>query len=74
MYLPKSVSIICVYCDSQSGLKREQNNMCNGKFKHIHNIINHLLLNKNIPIDYVKSKKNIMDLLTKGLLGELIYN
>ena len=77
MYLPKSVSTICVYCDSQLGLEREQSNMCNGKFRyihHIHNIVNHLLLNKNISINYVKSKKNIMDLLTKGLLGELMYN
>jgi hypothetical protein len=31
-------------------------------------------LNKITYIDYVKSKENIVNLLTKGLLRELVYN
>jgi hypothetical protein len=51
--------------------------MYNGKSRHIHrrnNIINHLLLNKIIFIDYIKSKENITNLLTKDLSRELMYN
>jgi hypothetical protein len=39
-----------------------------------YNIVKHLLLNKIIFIEYVKSKENIVDLLTKCLLKELVYN
>jgi hypothetical protein len=48
--------------------------MYNGKSTHIHDkhdTIKHLL-NVVISIDYVKLKENITDLLTKGLLRELI--
>jgi hypothetical protein len=37
---------------------------------HVYNIVKHLLSNWIIFIDYVKSKENIMDLLTKALLRE----
>jgi hypothetical protein len=39
-----------------------------------HNNIKHLFLNEVIFIDYVKSKKNIVDLLTKILIEELVYS
>jgi len=48
-----------------------------GKFRHIcyrHNTIKHFLSNEIIFIDYIKSKKNIMDSLTKDLSRELLYN
>jgi len=51
--------------------------MYNDKSRHIHhrhNIIKHLFLNGIIFFDYIKSKKNIMDQLTKSLLRELVYN
>jgi len=51
--------------------------MYNGKFRHIHrrhNIFKHLLSNEIIFIDYVKSKENIADSLTRCLSRELVYN
>ena len=49
--------------------------MYNGKSRHIrhrHNTIRQLLLNGVIYLDYVKSKDNIGDPLTKGLNRELV--
>jgi hypothetical protein len=37
-------------------------------------LIKHLYSNKIIFIDYVKSKENIVNSSTKGLLRELAYN
>jgi hypothetical protein len=51
--------------------------MYNGKFRHIHrkhNIFKHLISNEIIFIDYVKSKENIADSLTRCLSRELVYN
>ena len=48
--------------------------MYNGKSRHIrrrHNTIRQLLFTGIITIDYVKSKDNIADPLTKGLNREL---
>jgi len=50
--------------------------MYNRNFRHIHrrhNTIKHLLSNEVIFIDYVKSKDNIVDPLTKDLSRELVY-
>ena len=66
---------ICIHCDSQSAIGRAQNSMYNGKSRHIrhrHNTIRQLLSTGVISIDYVKSKDNIADLLTKGLNRELV--
>ena len=49
--------------------------MYNGKFRHIHckhNTIRQLLSTGVISIDYVKSKDNIANPLTKGLNRELV--
>ena len=49
--------------------------MYNGKSRHIcrrHNTIRQLLSTRVISVDYVKSKDNVADLLTKGLNGELV--
>ena len=72
---PKPVPPICIHCDSQSAIGRAQNRMYNGKSRHIrrrHNSIRQLLSNGVISIDYVKSKDNIGDPLTKGLNKELV--
>ncbi|CAM8953855.1 unnamed protein product [Rhodiola kirilowii] len=61
---------ICLYCDNQSTIGRAQNVMYNGKSRHIrrrHNTIRQLLSSGVISIDYVRSKENIADPLTKGL-------
>ena len=49
--------------------------MYNGKSRHIrrrHNIVRQLLSNGIISIDYIKSKDNLADLLTKGLMREQV--
>jgi hypothetical protein len=61
----------------QSTITMTQNNMYNCKSRLIccrNTIVKHLLLNIIISIDYIKSKKNIVDLLTKDLSRKLIYN
>ena len=72
---PKSVPPICIHCDSQSAIGRAQNSMYNGKSRHIrrrHNTIKQQISTGVISIDYVKSKDNIADPLTKGLNRELV--
>ena len=72
---PKPVPTICIHCDSQSAIGRAQNNMYNGKSRHIrrrHNTIRQLISTGVISIDYVRSKDNIADPLTKGLNRELV--
>ena len=72
---PKPVPPICIHCDSQSAIGRAQNSMYNGKSRHIrrrHNTIKQQLSTRVISIDYVKSKDNIADPLTKGLNRELV--
>ncbi|XP_071912272.1 secreted RxLR effector protein 161-like [Coffea arabica] len=71
----KPVPPISIHCDSQSAIGRAQNNIYNGKSRHIrrrHNTIRQLLSTGVISIDYVKSKDNIADPLTKGLNRELV--
>jgi hypothetical protein len=72
---PKPVSAISIHCDSQSAIGRAQSVMYNGKSRHIrrrHNTIRQLLSTGVISIDYIKSKDNIADPLTKGLNRELV--
>ena len=71
----KPVPAICIHCDSQSAIGRAQSNMYNGKSRHIrrrHNSIRQLLSTGVVTIEYVKSKDNIADPLTKGLNRELV--
>ena len=66
---------ISIHCDNQSAIGRAQSNMYNGKSRHIrrrHNSIRQLLSNGVVSLDYVKSKDNIADPLTKGLTRELV--
>ena len=70
MRWPKLVPPICIHCDSQSAIGRAQKNIYNSKSKHIrrrHNTIKQLLSIEVISLDYVKSKDNMADSLTKGL-------
>ena len=66
---------ICIHCNSQLAIGRAQSNMYNRKSRHIchrHNSIGQLLSTGVVTIDYVKSKDNIADPLTKGLNRELV--
>ncbi|KAJ0013715.1 hypothetical protein Pint_20701 [Pistacia integerrima] len=72
---PKPVPAICIHCDNQSAIGRAQSNMYNGKSRHIHrqdNTIRQLLSTGIISIDYVKSKDNLADPLTKWLNREVV--
>src|SRR5262249_6607115 len=72
---PKPVTAICIHCDNMAAQARAKNSVYNGKSRHIrrrHNTIKQLLSNGIISIDYVKSKENIADPLTKGLPREQI--
>ena len=73
---PKPVTAICIHCDSQSAIGRAQSTMYNGKSRHIrrrHKTIRQLISTGVITIDYVKSKDNIADPLTKGLSRDAVY-
>ena len=64
---------ICIHCDSQAEIGRAGSIMYNGKSRHIrrrHNSVRQLLSSGIITIDYVMSKDNVSDPLTKGLNGE----
>ena len=72
---PKPAPAICIHCDSQSAIGRAQNDMYNGKSRHIrrrHNTVRQLLSNGIISIDYIKSQDNLADPLTKGLMREQV--
>ena len=71
----ESVPHIYVHYDSQKTIGRAQSYIYNGKSRHIrrrHNTVRQLLSNGIISIDYIKSKDNIADPLTKGLSGERV--
>ena len=72
---PRPMPPICIHYDSQSAISRAQSSMYNGRSRHIrrrHNTIRQLFSTKVISVDYVKSKDNIADPLTKGLNRELV--
>ena len=69
------MSPICIHCDCQYVIGKAQNSMYNGKSKHIrrrHDTIRQLLSTRVISLDYVRSKDNIVDPLTKRLNRELV--
>ena len=73
---PKPMPVICIHCDSEAAIGRAQNRMYNDKSRHIrrrYNTVRHLLSHGIIFIEYVKSKENIADPLTKGLAKEQVY-
>ena len=70
---PQPVPAICIHCDSQSSIGRAQSHMYNGKSRHIrrrHNTVRQLLSNGIMTIEYIRSKVNITDPLTKGMTRE----
>ncbi|PHT38107.1 hypothetical protein CQW23_21680 [Capsicum baccatum] len=74
-YWPKPVAPVCIHFDSQAAIGRVGSMMYNGKSHHIrrrHNAIRELLSSGIITIDYVKSKDNVSDPLTKSLSRERV--
>ena len=72
---PQPVPAICIHCNSQSVIGRAQSHLYNGKSRHIrrrHNTVRQLLSNDILTIEYIRSKENIADPLTKGLTREQV--
>ena len=72
---PQPVFAICIHCNSQSTIGRAQSHIYNGKSRHIrrrHNTVRQLLSNGVMTIEYIRSKENIADPLTKGLTREQV--
>ena len=72
-FWPKPMAPICIHCDSQAALGRAGSIMYDEKSHHIrrrHNSMRKLLSSRIITIDYVKSKDNVSDQLTKGVNRE----
>ncbi|PHT80724.1 hypothetical protein T459_13739 [Capsicum annuum] len=74
-YWPKPVAPVCIHCDSQAVIGKAESMMYNGKSHSIrrrHSTIRELLFSGIITVDYVKSKDNVSDPLTKGLSRERV--
>ena len=72
---PQPMPAIYIHCDSQSAIGRAQSHIYNCKSRHIrrrHNTIRQLLSNGIMTIEYIWSKENIVELLTKGLTREQV--
>ena len=72
---PQPMPAICIHCDSQSVIGRAHSHIYNSKSQHIrrrHNTIRQLLSNGIMTIEYIRSKENIADPLTKGLTREQV--
>ena len=66
---------IYIHCDSQSAIGRAHSHIYNDKSRHIHqrhNTIRQLLSNGIMTIEYIRSKENIANPLTKGLTREQV--
>ena len=66
----KPLPSISLHCDSQAAIACAINKIYNGKKKHIHlrhNIVQQLISNGVIAMEFVWSEKNLVDPLIKGL-------
>ena len=65
----KQLTRISLHCDSQAAIRVAHNSVYNGKKRHScirHGAVKQLLKYGVISLEYVRSKKNLADLLTKG--------
>ena len=72
---PKPVSSIAINCDNKAAIDIAKNKVYNGKSIHIrrrHKTVRQLLSTGIISIDFVGSKENLADPLTKGLPRERV--
>ncbi|KAH9768293.1 Integrase catalytic domain-containing protein [Citrus sinensis] len=75
MLWPQPMPSISLYCDSEATLSRAYNKVYNGKSRHIslrHEYVKQLIADGVINIVYVRTNKNLADLLTKGLSRDLV--
>ncbi|KAL0350117.1 UNVERIFIED_CONTAM: Retrovirus-related Pol polyprotein from transposon TNT 1-94 [Sesamum radiatum] len=70
-----STALVSLHYDSQAAIGIAKNHAYNGKRRHIrlrHSAIKELLKNGIISLDYVRSERNLVDPLTKGLTRRII--
>ena len=61
-----------LHYDSQAVIGVAHNSVCNGQKRHIHirqSVVKQLLKHGVISLKYVRSEKNLVDPITKGLTG-----
>jgi len=71
----KPTPSVSIHCDCQSAIVIAKNKNYNRKNRHIqlrHNLVKQLLKSRTISIDYVNSKRNLADPLTKPLGRNMI--
>jgi len=64
------MSPVSLHCDSQAAIGIAKNSVYNGKKRHIrirHGAVKQLLKHGVIFLEYVRSKRNLTDPITKGL-------
>ncbi|KAL0411131.1 UNVERIFIED_CONTAM: Retrovirus-related Pol polyprotein from transposon TNT 1-94 [Sesamum latifolium] len=67
---------VSLHCDSQAAIGIAKNYAYNGKRRHIrirHGAVKELLKNGVISLDYVRSERNLVDPLRKGLTRSIIF-
>ncbi|GKA15095.1 zinc finger, CCHC-type containing protein [Tanacetum coccineum] len=72
---PKPITPISINCDSAATLAKAYSQMYNGKSRHLgvrHSMIRELIMNDVISIEFVWSRQNLADHLTKGLARDLV--
>nr|GEW33945.1 zinc finger, CCHC-type [Tanacetum cinerariifolium] len=71
----KPIVPIFFRCDSAAILAKPYSQMYNGKSRHLgvrHSMIHELIMNRVISIEFLRSQKNLVDHLTKGLARDLV--
>ncbi|GKE04245.1 zinc finger, CCHC-type containing protein, partial [Tanacetum coccineum] len=72
---PKPIAPISIRCDSAPTMTRAYSQIYNGKSRHLgvrHSIVRELIKNGVISIEFVRTRHNLADHLTKGLARNLV--
>ena len=73
----KPLPSISLHCDSLVAIASVKNKIYNEKKRHIrlrHNIVQQLICNGVIAMEFVQPEKNLVDPLTKRLTRQLVYD
>ncbi|KAA0052346.1 ty1-copia retrotransposon protein [Cucumis melo var. makuwa] len=68
---------VSIQCNSQVALRTAKNSVYNGKSRHIclrHVVVKQLLKEGTISLEFVRSEKNLVDPLTKGLTRKVVLD
>ncbi|GKC69775.1 zinc finger, CCHC-type containing protein, partial [Tanacetum coccineum] len=69
------IAPISIRCDSATTLEKAYSQLYNGKYRHLgvrNSMIRELIINGVVSIEFVRSKQNLVDHLTKGLARDLV--